>query len=123
MTTLYLAGPMTGIRQFNFPAFVVAKRQLQAVGVTVVSPVDSDDPAVQEAAWRSHTGDPADLPPGVGSDPVATAVKNVEDIGRCDGLALLPDWQLSKGTRMEIAVAHRFGIEVAPVALWLAAFS
>ena len=118
-TTLYLAGPMTGIPQFNFPAFASAAHALRAVGFQVVSPHEQDDPAVAAAAWESPTGDPADLPAtGKGADPLETAIENVKNVHECDGVALLPDWQRSAGTRHEIETAHRFRLPVAPIGLW-----
>ena len=52
---------------------------------------------------------------------IDTAVRNVEGIYQADGVALLPGWYKSAGTRMEVETAHRFGIPVAPVQLWLEA--
>lgn len=122
MTTLYLAGPMTGLPKFNFPSFVAATKELRKTGYTIITPVESDSPEVQEAAWLSETGDHADLPRGgAGSDPLVTALKNVEDISKCAGVALLPSWYKSAGTRMEVETAHRFGIPVAPFMLWILA--
>lgn len=122
MSTLYLAGAMTGIAQFNFPAFDHWALQLRKVGHKVISPREEDDAEIQEAAWASETGNPADLPPGAaGSDPLLTAVKNLEGIYRCDGIALLDDWQRSTGTRHEIETGVRWGIPSAPAWLWVAA--
>jgi hypothetical protein len=119
---LYLAGPMTGIPQFNFPAFESATRELRSVGYEVVSPHEQDHPDVQAAAWASLDGDVSKLPPAKeGSDPTLTAAKNVRDIAECQGLALLNDWYKSSGTLHEIATAHRFRLWVAPAWLWLAA--
>jgi hypothetical protein len=117
---LYIAGPMTGIPQFNFPAFQEAAFELRYAGYEVVSPHEEDDPEVQTAARTSLTGSMSDLPPGkAGSDPVLTIVKNVEDIGRCDGIALLDGWEKSSGAAHEIATATRLKMPVAPLALWL----
>jgi len=113
---------MTGFPQFNFPLFSDAAHDLRYAGYTVISPHEEDDQAVQDAAWRSKDGDPSDLPAGKsGSDPVLTAVCNVEGVGRSDGLAVLPGWQKSAGSRHEVETAHRFGIPVAPFDLWAAA--
>ncbi len=117
---LYLAGPMTGLPQFNFPLFDEMTTKLRNAGFDVVSPHESDTPEVQAAAWASDAGDPADLPEtGAGADPLETAIKNVEDIAECDGIALLPKWHKSSGTRHEIETAHRWGKDVAPAWLWL----
>jgi hypothetical protein len=120
--TLYLAGPMTGIAQFNFPAFESMSEELRHAGYGVISPHEEDHPEVQAAAWASPDGDISKLPQGkAGSDPGLTASKNIQDIARSHGVALLDDWHKSSGTVHEVATAHRFRIPVAPAALWLAA--
>jgi len=116
---LYLAGPMTGIPQFNFPAFEAAAVRLRNAGYEVVSPHETDHPKVQKAAWASRSGDVADLPRGLGgSDLLLTCHQNLEDVASCGGVALLPNWEESKGVRFEIATADRFGIPVSPVGYW-----
>lgn len=116
---LYLAGAMTGIPQFNFPAFHAWAEMLREEGFEVISPHESDDPDVQAAAWASQTGATSDLPPAKeGSDLRLTAMKNVSDIAECDGIALIRGWSKSGGAVHEIATAVRFGIPVAPVEMW-----
>ena len=118
---LYLAGPMTGIPQFNFPAFQMWAEMLREEGFKVISPHESDDPDVQAAAWASETGSTSDLPPAKeGSDLRLTAMKNVSDIAECDGIALIEGWNKSGGAVHEVATAVRFGIPVAPVKMWYA---
>lgn len=120
MFKLYLAGPMSGLPQFNFPAFADAKERLEAEGYDVCSPHLRDDPAVQDAAWLSPDGNLDDLPLGlIGSDLYSTAVSNTLDISECDGLALLPGWSKSSGARHEVEIANRFRQPVAPLELWL----
>ncbi|QOC56010.1 nucleoside deoxyribosyltransferase [Gordonia phage Clown] len=43
MTIHYLAGPMTGYPEFNYPAFTAAAENLRAQGLTVVSPHELHD--------------------------------------------------------------------------------
>lgn len=38
--TIYIAGPMTGYKDFNFPAFDAAQKYLMSIGFDVVNPVD-----------------------------------------------------------------------------------
>jgi hypothetical protein len=112
---------MTGIPQFNFPAFQWMAEELRAAGYGVISPHEEDHPDVQAAAWASPDGDISKLPPGkAGSDPGLTASKNIQDIARAHGVALLDDWHKSSGTVHEVATAHRFRIPVAPAILWMA---
>jgi hypothetical protein len=118
--TLYLAGPMTGHPQFNFPTFRDAAERLRQHGYTVINPAEEDDPAVQEAAWASPTGDPADLNGlyGIGACPIPTALSNVEQVASADAVALLDGWQKSSGASHEVETANRFGLPVAPAWLW-----
>lgn len=103
---LYIAGPMSGIPQFNFPAFYEAQKALEAQSYTVINPAELDPPEVQEAAWASGDGV---LKGGmVGGHTwgmlLARDVQVVAD--QCDGLALLPGWSGSKGARLELMVAQ-----------------
>jgi hypothetical protein len=38
----------------------------------------------------------------------------------CDGVALLPDWKNSKGAKIEERLARNIGLEVKPIAEWIA---
>jgi hypothetical protein len=102
----YLAGPMTGIPQFNFPLFESEAKRLRAMGMDIISPHEQDSPAVQEAAWASpdgalHSGHIAGETWG---DILARDVKLVAD--EVCGILVLPNWDLSRGARLETFVAH-----------------
>lgn len=101
----YLAGPMSGIPQFNFPAFKAAAEELRLTGIRVESPHELDSPAVQAAAWASIDGTLS--PDGTiagetWGDILARDVKTVAD--KCDALILLPGWSRSRGARLEAFV-------------------
>ena len=51
---VYVAGPMTGIAEHNFPAFNAAAASLRAAGWHVENPADHGD--VPGAAWTGMFG-------------------------------------------------------------------
>lgn len=102
---VYVAGPMTGIPSFNFPAFDAAAAQLRRAGYDVVSPAEMDDPVTRAAAMASPDG-----APGSGStngetwgDFLARDVKLIAD-GGIDGIMVLDGWENSRGARLETFV-------------------
>ena len=98
MTTLYVAGPMTGYPSFNTIAFGAATEQLSNAGYYVVDPAPYVAP---DWTWTDYLK--RDLPLML----------------ECDGVATLPDWQCSKGASLEVHVAHAVGLLVMPVQRWL----
>lgn len=122
MKTLYIAGPMSGIPQFNFPAFIAAAAALRALGYTIISPAETDPEDVREVALASTDG--AYDPNGkVGhetwGDMLARDVKMLADgyvtssyrdegpgqqVLPIDGIVFLPGWENSKGARLEAFV-------------------
>lgn len=110
--SVYLAGPMTGIPQFNFPAFIKAAEAIRKEGITVVSPAEIDNQETREAAMSSSDG-------AVGSgsangetwgDFLARDVKIVAD--QVDAVALLDGWQKSRGALLEIFTAMLCGKKI-----------
>lgn len=110
---VYLAGPMTGIPQFNIPAFDDAAEQLRMRGYAVFSPAELDDPDTRAAALASPDG-----APGSGAannetwgDFLARDVKLISD-GGIEKVFVLPGWHRSRGARLETFVAALCGIPV-----------
>ena len=101
----YLAGPMTGIPQFNFPLFASESQRLRAAGFKILSPHEQDSEAVQQAAWASPDGLLHDgkIAGETWGDILARDVKMVAD-DVC-GILVLPGWYLSRGARLETFVA------------------
>lgn len=103
---LYLAGPMTGIQSFNFPAFDRAVASLRAAGFAIISPHERDSLAVQAAARASPDGCLASLETATHEtwgDMLARDVKIVVD--ESSGVVLLSGWERSRGARLEAYVA------------------
>jgi nucleoside 2-deoxyribosyltransferase len=98
---VYLAGPMRGIPEYNFPAFHSAAARLRSWGHEVWSPAENDvtadgfDPARDAAQPMKHYME-RDLP----------------EVYRSDAVAVLPGWRDSAGARLEVYVAEQCGIPV-----------
>jgi len=103
---VYIAGPMTGIPQFNIPAFDKMAEWLRAMGHEVVSPAELDSPETRAIQLASKTGSMADLPPGdTWGMFLARDVKLLADDG-IEGIAVLPGWHKSRGALLETFVGH-----------------
>jgi hypothetical protein len=97
---------MSGIPQFNFPAFFAAAEQLRADGFEVVSPAEIDNEEDKGAALRSPDGQSVKRTDGVSKtwgDFLARDVKLLADTG-IQGIVFLPNWQNSKGAKLEAFV-------------------
>ena len=103
----YLAGPMTGIAQFNIPAFDEATDSLRSQGFTIVSPAERDTYETRKAALGSASGDHADLSIAeTYGDMLARDMKIIAD--EVDGIVFLPGWHESRGARTEAYIALAF---------------
>ncbi len=105
--TVYMAGPMTGLPQFNFPAFDALAASLRSAGYAVISPSELDDPEDRAAALASpdgymHGGHHMNKTWG---DFLARDVKLIAD-GPIDGIVILPRWETSRGARLETFVGR-----------------
>lgn len=90
---VYIAGPMTGLPEYNYPAFFAAEDRFVAAGWEVLNPARHD------VSWITEDMDP---------DEVRAAFMkiDIEDVMRADAIALLPGWEASKGAKAELAVAR-----------------
>lgn len=99
--TVYLSGPMTGLPDFNFPAFEEATAALRAIGVVVLSPHEHD---LEGGFDPSSEGEDFDLRAALEWD-VAAVI-------RSDAVVVLPGWQSSPGCTVEVAIAAAMDIPV-----------
>lgn len=111
---LYIAGPMRGIAEFNFPAFDAAWKRLLRAGYWPVSPADHDREVGFDATGMTGNEDLS----AVGFDLPTALLWDLEMVARGDGVALLDGWEGSLGAQAEVAVARALGVPVATVAEW-----
>jgi hypothetical protein len=88
---IYIAGPMTGVPEFNHPAFRAAAKLLRGRGYVVENPAEN---------FGGETGHPY-------ADYMRAAVLQVLSV---DAMALLPGWKNSNGARMEVAIGRALGL-------------
>ena len=89
---VYLAGPMTGYENHNFPAFNAAADCLRAEGLEVVNPADHD--LIEDAQWGDYMR------------------YDIAQLAQCESIALLPGWDKSKGATLEVHIAKALGMTV-----------
>jgi nucleoside 2-deoxyribosyltransferase len=85
---IYLAGPMTGRPDLNYPAFNAEAARLRALGLHVENP--AENPA--QETWQDYMR------------------QAVAQLVTCDAVALLPGWENSRGALIENGLAVSLGI-------------
>lgn len=98
---LYVAGPMTGLPERNYPAFHEACKKLMMAQYDTENPVDNDDIVV-------HADDYTDY-----------LRAGIRQLITCDGVAFLPGFGQSKGAMMELYIAACLQMPIKSVEEWL----
>ena len=101
MPRVYLAGPMSGIPSYNYPAFDEAASFLRMSGYDVVSPAELDDPETRALAMAAKTG--TESTGHSWGEFLARDVRLVAD--SVDAIVLMPGWSRSRGALLEAYVA------------------
>jgi hypothetical protein len=87
---IYISGPMTGLPDLNFPAFHAEAARIRALGHEVVNPAElNPDGGTWQECMR----------------------KDIAALCECDGIFMLPGWDVSRGALLEFEIASRLGIE------------
>jgi hypothetical protein len=88
---IYIAGPMTGIPDHNFPLFNEVAAKLRAADWEVINPAEHG--VVEGAVWADY---------------LRYDIKKLMD---CGAIYLLPGWEQSKGASLEVMIARRLGFK------------
>jgi hypothetical protein len=106
VTRLYVCGPMSGLPDFNYPAFDGAALRLKHRGYEVENPTENQqDDTSRVPLWQQFMR------------------LGLAQLVRCDGVALLDGWGASRGASLEVFVANQLGLTVMPLSDWLLASS
>ena len=87
---IYIAGPMTGIAEHNFPAFFAAEAHLCTQGWEVENPARHG--VIEAAHWEDYLR------------------YDIVRMMRCSTIYLLPGWTRSRGARLEYKIATGLGM-------------
>ena len=86
----YIAGPMTGLPDFNYPEFNKAADELRKQGYKVVNPAELDG-GDTSMTWTYYIK------------------RDLKELLDCQGIVLLKGWEKSKGANIEVFVAKALG--------------
>ena len=89
---VYLAGPMTGLPELNFPAFTQEAERLRDEGLQVLNPADHG--IVDGADWADYLR------------------HDIAGLASCERIHLLRGWTKSKGACLEMTIAKALGMTV-----------
>lgn len=96
---LYVAGPMTGLPELNYPAFFAAEARLIAAGFRVENPAINQLPS--EALYTDYLR------------------LGLAQLLKAGGVAVLDDWWRSGGARWEISTAGILHMPIRSVDEWI----
>lgn len=91
MKRIYVAGPMSGKPDYNFPAFHAVAETLRAHGYEVVNPAEDNDTTQPYEYYIRRA---------------------IEGLLTCDAVTMLPGWERSHGARMEHMIAANLGMRI-----------
>lgn len=105
--SIYLAGPMSGMKNHNARAFEAYKELWVAMGWDVTTPIE-----LNSRVWERHFGVPFD-PYGMDiqyGHPILPEMfaEDVKEICAREAIGLLPGWEDSQGVGRELGVATLF---------------
>lgn len=89
---IYIAGPMSGLPRFNYPAFNAEAERLRSLGYQVENPAENPE----QDHWQDY---------------MRVAIPQMLT---CDAVALLPDWHKSVGAELEHYIATSIGMPCRP---------
>ncbi len=92
MKRIYIAGPMTGLPEFNYPAFNAKAAELRAQGWHVENP--AENPVPECGTWLGY---------------MRMALRQ---LALCDAIYMLPGHERSRGAGIELRLATGMGLEV-----------
>ena len=98
---VYIAGPMRGQDDYNYPLFREVAAELRKHGYQVVNPTEIGD----------YFGRPEEIATNERLRDLVLSIE-LQCLVRCDAICLLDGWENSEGARKELHAALEHGLEV-----------
>lgn len=106
VTRVYIAGPMTGYVDLNFPAFHAAAADYRKRGCFVINPAEINGGADELV---KH----AEMSPAQRDDHWRNCMRNdINALLGCEMIVMLDGWTKSKGARLEHHIARELGMTI-----------
>jgi nucleoside 2-deoxyribosyltransferase len=102
---IYISGPMSGYKEMNFPAFHATSARLRNQGYTVISPAEVLIPQYPPSFKPTTTEEKTAMW-------VAFMREDIKYLMDADVVAVLPNWEDSKGAVIEVNLAKSLGMEI-----------
>lgn len=107
MKKVYIAGPMRGYDEYNFPAFDRAAKEWRRAGWQVVNPAELDRVAGM-SEFTPLPEDPAEFQKVLRE----VFTRDLVALATCDAIALLPGSANSKGVHVELTLAKFLKLDI-----------
>jgi hypothetical protein len=101
---IYIAGPMRGIPQYNFPAFHRAAKLLRLLDWEVISPAEIDNAEGFDESTPESELTKKHL--------LRFILRDIELVSTSDAICMLPDSHNSPGAQVELAMARYMNISI-----------
>lgn len=103
---LYIAGPMSGMIDLNYPLFFETEKRLIELGHNAINParVDSSDDNTDTALVAAIASINTDAENNRTWEYYMQ--RDIPLMLKAEGLCLLPDWRRSRGARLEVMIAQ-----------------
>jgi hypothetical protein len=100
---VYIAGPMTGYDEFNFPQFFQAERELKDLGHEPLNPAWNNGLSLEEAVENANYD---------GRSWQDYMRKDLLFLSQADVVCVLEGWKKSKGAQLEVQIAKALDIPI-----------
>jgi nucleoside 2-deoxyribosyltransferase len=94
---VYISGPMTGMKQFNFPKFYEVERRLKAEGFKVVNPARLSKKIMKRTQHPQRKD---------------YYRRDLRELSKCDAIYLMDGWEKSEGASWEFFNATKLELDM-----------